>query len=78
MAGNWWCYALQNMLKSKTLSRKAKPNVCKTIIRPVVTMVAKPGLLLKKIWVRDHVWKEDTQKSIWTSKRQTDVENKIK
>jgi hypothetical protein len=36
MAGNR-CYALQNVLKSKTLFRKTKLNVYKTIIRPVVT-----------------------------------------
>jgi hypothetical protein len=37
MAGNRCYYVLQSVLKSKTLSQKAKLNAYKTIIRPVVT-----------------------------------------
>jgi hypothetical protein len=48
MAGNRCYYALQNVLKSKTLSRKAKLNVYKTIIRPVVIYGSETWTLTKK------------------------------
>jgi hypothetical protein len=37
MARNRCYYALQNVLKSKNISQKAKLNIYKTIIKPVVT-----------------------------------------
>jgi hypothetical protein len=72
MARNRFCYALQNVLKSKNISRKAKLSVCKTIIRPVVTYGSETWTLTKKEKERK------VRKNIWTSKRQRDVENKMK
>jgi hypothetical protein len=48
MARNRCYYALQNVLKSKTLSQKAKLNVYMTIIRPVVTYGSETWTLTKK------------------------------
>jgi hypothetical protein len=54
------------MLKSKTLSRKAKPNVCKTIIRPLVINGSETWTLAKKkIWVRDHIWERKVLRRIF-------------
>jgi hypothetical protein len=53
-AGNGCYFALQRILKSKSISRKAKLAIYKTIIKPVVTYASETWVLTKKIstWER--------------------------
>jgi hypothetical protein len=62
MAGNRCYYASQNVLKSKTVSQKAKLNVYKTIIRPVVTYGSEIWTLTKKEVTDQYLGKKGTQK----------------
>jgi hypothetical protein len=47
-AGNGCYFALQRILKSKSISRKAKLAIYKTIIKPIVTYASETWVLTKK------------------------------
>jgi hypothetical protein len=47
-AGNGCYFALQRVLKSKSISRKAKLAIYKTIIKPFVTYGSETWILTKK------------------------------
>jgi hypothetical protein len=44
---NRCCYALNNLIKSKNLSRSAKLNIYKTIVRPIVMYASETWRLRK-------------------------------
>jgi hypothetical protein len=48
VAGNGCYFALQKILKSKSISRKAELAIYKTIIKPIVTYASGTWVLTKK------------------------------
>jgi ribonuclease HII len=65
MARNRCYYALQNVLKSKTLSQKAKLNLYKTIIRHIVTYGSKTWTLTKKDESQINTWERKVLRRIF-------------
>jgi hypothetical protein len=65
MAGNMCYYALQNVLRSKNISRKAKLNVYKTIMRPVVTYGSETWTLTKKDELQINIWERKVLRRIF-------------
>jgi hypothetical protein len=64
-AGNMRYYALQNVLRSKNISRKAKLNVYKTIMRPVVTYGGETWTLTKKDELQINIWERKVLRRIF-------------
>jgi hypothetical protein len=65
MAGNRCHYALQNVLKSKNISRKAKLNVYETIIRPVVTYGSETWTVATKDESQINIWERKVLRIIF-------------
>lgn len=73
LAGNRCIYALNNILKSKVVSRKAKVRMYKTVIRPIIIYGSEVWTLTKAEEKRLAIWERKVLRRIYGGRKEGEI-----